>query len=74
MENDAEILFVRNDKVMFKIPSSRDGYHLVAWENGVWKCTCEHHKYRHTLCKHIEESKDMLEDLTWRVVDCDEVI
>ena len=56
--NDAEILSICNNRIMFKIPSSRDGYHFVTW---------------HTLCKHIEESKDLLEDFTCKVVDCEKV-
>lgn len=71
--NDAEILSICNNRIMFKIPSSRDGYHFVTWQNGAWECTCEDHKYRHTLCKHIEESKDLLEDFTCKVVDCEKV-
>ena len=29
--------------------------------DGTWNCTCEHHKYRGAICKHILEVQDELE-------------
>lgn len=69
----AEILHICNNRVMFKIPSSRDGYHFVTYTPKGWECTCEHHQYRGAICKHIDEAKDLLFDFTQKVVACDEV-
>ena len=41
---------------------SRPMQHTVTLrENGEWNCTCEHHKYRGAICKHILEVQDDLE-------------
>ena len=70
----AEILSICNGRVIFKIPSSRDGYYFVTYNKGGWECTCEHHQYRNAICKHIDEAKDLLFSFTNEVVECNEVL
>lgn len=42
---------------------SRPMEHTVTLtDEGVWNCTCEHHKYRGAICKHIIEVQDELQD------------
>ena len=42
---------------------SRPMNHTVTLNgDGEWNCTCEHHKYRGAICKHILEVQDELQD------------
>lgn len=70
----AEILSICNHRVIFKIPSSRDGYHFVTYTPEGWECTCEHHQYRSAICRHIKESKDLLFDFTTEVCANEDVL
>ena len=41
---------------------SRPIEHTVTFENNEWHCTCEHHIYRHTICKHIKEAQRKIDE------------
>ncbi len=55
-----------NDAIVLKKDvhsHSRPMNHTVTLTaDGTWNCTCEHHKYRGAICKHIMEVQDELQD------------
>ena len=55
MDGKVERIF----KTVYLVKScSRDKKHRVFKRpNGSWACTCEHHKYRRAVCKHMKAAK-----------------
>ena len=44
--------------IEIKIKShSRPIEHTVTFEENKWHCSCEHHRYRSAICKHIKEAQ-----------------
>ena len=71
--NGAKITSITNERIEFKVPSSRGGYHIVSYADGAWSCTCEDHYYRHRICKHIREAKHLLSHFTTKAIESEEV-
>lgn len=66
IKQQPRIIGINNENIEFLIPSGRNGYHNVIYNttNNSWTCTCEHYNYRITYCKHMEQAKKLLQNIT----------
>lgn len=65
----AKIIGISNETIEFLVPSSRNGYHNVTYNRATdsWTCTCEHHYFRIAYCKHMEQAKQVLNELNSKI-------
>lgn len=60
-----KIIGITNSEIIFEVPSSRDGMHIVKYDMvmNAWECTCEHYHFRGAYCKHIQEAQQLFGEL-----------